>query len=854
MKYNKKIVNRLRHIVLIIILCFLFSLVSLYRNAAAENDVIKVGCFSLNGYCNIAKDGSLSGYGVEYLNSICNIAELNVKYIMYNSWSKALDGLSRGDIDVLGPAQRTSEREKEFDFTAFSAGIEYGAILAPDTSDNFVYEDFHSFQGLKIGCAKDLVFLDSFKKYEKRNNFNVSLVYYKDTNELLKALANHEVDAIVANIMVKTDSMKTLARFGAAPYYFMVSKEKNGLVEKLNDAVEKQNSQNPGLQNYLQKKYFESINHIPFTKKEINYIEGSEKLKVAFQSHHNPFSYINSENGLLEGVDKAILDKLSEISGLKFECVAIPDGEDAVRFLSKNNIQLLAGFEINNTNVNVEGLSITNHIYDISKSFIGPENTEFSISNNMSVATVKMTNGQLDFWKHRYPAFSFHEYQTEEDCVKAIWNGESDIILSNRYTIENILDKPQNSDLSILTTVATNAQICIGINNQVVSDKILLNIINKSISQITNEDIETYLSEYAHTTYYKYRFSDFVYVYHRQIIILIIIIVIFIVAVALFFKNRKSIQKEISSNLTKQLVLTEKLRIENKRTELILEKVDEVFFEVISTNGHVMVSPSFYEKFGWTCPKKINIKENAIKQLLRIVPDDIEVASEMADVLISNKEPVNFTVRLERCTEADNIWCEISCFPIMSDNGRMVSIIGLIKDVNNMVLEREKLLKRSERDSMTDLLNKEAFKLQVKKALNRQPDGNHAILFVDLDYFKSVNDILGHLTGDKAICEAADKLKLIFSNHDIISRFGGDEFCVFVKDIPITTLKSKLDWMIEKLQADYSGTEGMVHVSCSCGVACTDVVGYKYKNLILCADKALYISKKNGRNKYTFYS
>lgn len=219
----------------------------------------------------------------------------------------------------------------------------------------------------------------------------------------------------------------------------------------------------------------------------------------------------------------------------------------------------------------------------------------------------------------------------------------------------------------------------------------------------------------------------------------------------------------------------------------------------------------------------------------------------------NTKKSVNFTVRLEIADNDSSIWCEISCYPILSDKNKIVSVIGLIKDINDIILERERLKEKTLRDPMTGLLNKEAFELQVMEAIHRQPEGNHALLFVDLDHFKSVNDILGHLMGDKAICDAAEKLQLIFSHYDIISRFGGDEFCIFVKDIPIDTLKGKLEWMLDKLQAEYTDEGQMVNITCSCGVACTDKVGNKYKILVSCADQALYVSKKNGRNRYTFY-
>ena len=125
-----------------------------------------------------------------------------------------------------------------------------------------------------------------------------------------------------------------------------------------------------------------------------------------------------------------------------------------------------------------------------------------------------------------------------------------------------------------------------------------------------------------------------------------------------------------------------------------------------------------------------------------------------------------------------------------------------------------------------------------------------ALVFIDMDHFKEVNDRFGHSMGDRAIRDIALKLQIIFANCDMVSRFGGDEFLVFVKNIPRDTLLDKLAWAIEKLKETYSNNQDVVNITASIGVAYCMADKISYDKLLEAADNSLYAAKELGRNKY----
>lgn len=300
--------------------------------------------------------------------------------------------------------------------------------------------------------------------------------------------------------------------------------------------------------------------------------------------------------------------------------------------------------------------------------------------------------------------------------------------------------------------------------------------------------------------------------------------------------------------------LLEELRLENQRKTLILDKIDEIFYEINVKTMRITTSPSFQQRLGWRFPDYVDRDiYQAIKDYWLIRPQDCEVYWQSTKQLISEKIPVSCTVQMKTRTH-EYIWCDIMQYPILGKNNELISVVGLIKNINDIVIERERLKDQAQRDHLTGMYNKEKFKSVVKDILKKESsEGVHALLFIDLDHFKVLNDTYGHVMGDRAIRETAEKIKMIFYPVDIVARFGGDEFCIFMENVPMDALKKKLNWMHEALEGDYIGDKGIVHVTCSCGVADTSEVGYDYETLLQAADQALYQAKEAGRNQYAFY-
>jgi diguanylate cyclase (GGDEF)-like protein len=129
----------------------------------------------------------------------------------------------------------------------------------------------------------------------------------------------------------------------------------------------------------------------------------------------------------------------------------------------------------------------------------------------------------------------------------------------------------------------------------------------------------------------------------------------------------------------------------------------------------------------------------------------------------------------------------------------------------------------------------------------------HALMCIDLDNFKSINDLFGHLYGDNVLKEAAGIMKNLFRSDDVLGRFGGDEFVIFVRAIPnIDFVKEKAAELNSRLNKTYEKDGVECTVSASIGIAIFPSDGTAYSVLHQKADEASYAAKKSGKNTYRF--
>ena len=179
----------------------------------------------------------------------------------------------------------------------------------------------------------------------------------------------------------------------------------------------------------------------------------------------------------------------------------------------------------------------------------------------------------------------------------------------------------------------------------------------------------------------------------------------------------------------------------------------------------------------------------------------------------------------------------------------------IAKDISDY-LEKIALEKRYEKeialDPLTNLYNKIETQNTIKKLMGKGVTG--VLFIIDIDYFKQLNDTLGHSVGDIALTELSAKIKKTFRSTDIVGRIGGDEFMVFCPNpIEDTLVCAKAESICNDCNTVYEKDEQLAEISTSIGILRIDEKGQTFKEVYEKVDKALYVAKNNGKNQYYIY-
>lgn len=200
-------------------------------------------------------------------------------------------------------------------------------------------------------------------------------------------------------------------------------------------------------------------------------------------------------------------------------------------------------------------------------------------------------------------------------------------------------------------------------------------------------------------------------------------------------------------------------------------------------------------------------------------------------------------------------WLTISA--IKNEAGETTHYVAVFSDITSEKENEKRLYQLAHYDQLTELPNRMLFLDRLKQAINRARRNNRrvAVMFLDLDGFKAVNDKLGHQVGDELLRQIAKRLSDTLRASDTVSRFGGDEFTVAIPDLGVNDdIAHVAQKIIDVVAAPCTIADHKVTVTTSIGIGLYPDDGDNGDMLISCADLAMYEAKKAGKNSYRFFA
>ena len=202
-------------------------------------------------------------------------------------------------------------------------------------------------------------------------------------------------------------------------------------------------------------------------------------------------------------------------------------------------------------------------------------------------------------------------------------------------------------------------------------------------------------------------------------------------------------------------------------------------------------------------------------------------------------------------------WNDLSVSPVLDETGRVAHFVWVINDVTEREQHEELLEYQANHDALTGLPNRNLLADRITQSLANAHRYNMpvAVLFIDLDNFKFVNDSLGHALGDRMLIIQADRLHKSIRSGDTVARYGGDEFVVVVSNLEKSEDAASVAQNIQELVSRPFTIDGHEFgITCSIGISLYPKDGHDVDSLLKNADAAMYRAKEQSRNSFQFYT
>ena len=300
-----------------------------------------------------------------------------------------------------------------------------------------------------------------------------------------------------------------------------------------------------------------------------------------------------------------------------------------------------------------------------------------------------------------------------------------------------------------------------------------------------------------------------------------------------------------------------KLREQNKEQAQILEQIHD---SVVTTdlNGIITHWNNGATKiFGYTSLEVIG------KPLLTLYPESsLQQITQMFKTVLKTGTCKGESVNITKSEEL--IHTDISLSLLKDENGEVIGTIAFSQDVTKKKEIEKKLQKQTEllnhqayHDHLTNLPNRMLFddRLIQSIANAKRHNESFALLFIDLDNFKEINDTLGHHIGDKVLQLISKKLSTCVRIEDSLSRLGGDEFTIILQNIKMPAAAAEVaQKLIDIINKKLTVNNHEIYLSASIGISIYPKDSSDKNDMIKFADSAMYKAKENGKNNYQFYS
>lgn len=607
---------------------------------AEESRTVKVAFFPMEGFHTYSETDGYGGMDVAYLEELCNYTGWSIEYVVCDTWNEALEKLEAKEVDLVGAAQFSEERNEIYDFAALSSGYTFGCLFVQEKS-NLAFEDFESMRDMKFGVVGKYIRKTEFLGYLDINGIsNPNIQEYDTTKEMQEALRAGEIDIAVHTLTEVGEGECLVGKFAYSPFYYITWKGNEELLGELNLGIEELKMDAPALEQELITQYYGERRE-NFAVEEMEFINRGDTIKIGFYKDTKPLAYIN-EKGEYDGIYIEILKTISRRSGIDMEFCPLDRSEYWKELLLAGEIDFYVG--ANNMKLaRDENIILTNPFMTYSAVIVSKD--KYLLSDRE--VTIVLTKGRA-YWADSLDISGKVIYcNSAKDCLQALEKGEADITLLN--TIEYNYQSKNERFANLIEWENYRYQSGTTLAAAKEADPVLFSVMDKALRLISEAEKEDIINQYMNIPY-DYGFWDYLYRTKDVITIFCTILVLFLVFGYVISRLRKKSYLLLEKkNRELQVAIQDAEKANQAKTEFLSHMSHDIRTPINGIMGMLNIAEKNPEDMARQSDCREKIKTSA-EHLLSLINDVLDISKLESGNVEFDREIFNLNELLYNCS------------------------------------------------------------------------------------------------------------------------------------------------------------------------------------------------------------
>ena len=432
-----------------------------------ETREYKVSYYAYDCFNMQDESGRRSGYGYDMMQNIAKYMQCTFSYVGYDKSAKENEEMLRtGEIDIYTAAKKTPEREQDFIFS------EHPSITATTCMDvkvgnrNIVAGDYSTYEGIRIGLLSRHTYNARFEAWAQDKGFSHTITYYETPAELTNALITGEVDAIINSYIGTPEDERIIEKFEETPYYLMMRKEDQALMDQIDEAMDEMNVETPNWRTELYNEYYGSPSkNDDLTEEEQAYLaslkEEGAVIRAVMNPDGTPYSWYDGTTA--HGIAADIFTETAKRLGLAYEIVPVSTKTEYNELLKSGDVDVWMDMSFAYEDENYFIYKMTDPYLTTTVSLLQRADSPSQVNR---IAVLQNSIPVRSIAEARWPEAELVAEESLEQCAQDVLTGKVDGALLMTYTAQQVRQDDTFNRLRANIVPGVSMQMCMGINSQ----------------------------------------------------------------------------------------------------------------------------------------------------------------------------------------------------------------------------------------------------------------------------------------------------------------------------------------------------------------------------------------------------